>query len=71
MKQPDLEILPDQEFPWFVQLKFRFDMKLKDFVKEKPGARWTPATKTWRLPIELLPDVTKYAQSLGYRVGQP
>ena len=43
----------------WASLRFPYDLATKDAIKAYPGARWDPDTKTWLVPLDLLPIIQR------------
>jgi hypothetical protein len=54
--------------PWLVRVKFRYNQKLVEEVKQIPGGRWEPDTKSWIVPIEMVERVKDWGRCHGVAV---
>lgn len=56
-----LEVLNDPSRSWLRILDGGYDKALVAQIKARPGARWDPAERVWRVPVDAVPSILRVA----------
>ena len=69
MKAPEFLIYKSEVAPWFIEVRFRYHFKLKEYIRSIPGASYVPGSKSWLVPVEMLNAVKMEAIRHGFAVS--